>query len=105
MLDVRLYLSKENKIYRKKSRRVRRRQEQKRAFVMRTQPRLRHTYRQPDTNLRMNHAQVYVNRTRPKYIYTPGAFTSSFERRFPHFRCTPPPLSTAIIRVVPARIC
>lgn len=57
--------------------------------------------RQPDTNLRMNHAQVYVNRTRPKYTYTPGAFTSSFERRFPHFRCTPPPLlSTAIMRVV-----
>lgn len=43
---------------------------------------------------------IYVNRTRPKYIYTPGAFTSSFERRFPHFRCTPPPLSTAIIPVL-----
>lgn len=43
---------------------------------------------------------IYVNRTRPKYIYTPGAFTSSFERRFPHFRCTPPPLSTGIIPVL-----
>lgn len=77
-------------IYRKKSWWVR--------WETRAETSFRHAYtteiasrvRQPDTNLRMNHAQVYVNRTRPKYTYTPGAFTSSFERRFPHFRCTPP---------------
>lgn len=87
-------------IYRKKSWWVR--------WETRAETSFRHAYtteiasrvRQPDTNLRMNHAQVYVNRTRPKYTYTPGAFTSSFERRFPHFRCTPPPLSTAITVVL-----
>lgn len=35
------------------------------------------------TNLRMNHAQVYVNRMRPKYTYTPGAFTSSIREEVP----------------------
>lgn len=41
------------------------------------------TVRQPDTNLRMNHARVYVNRARPMYTYTPGAFTSSVREVVP----------------------
>ena len=41
------------------------------------------TVRQPDTNLRMNHARVYVNRTRAKYTHTPGTFTSSIREEVP----------------------